>query len=258
MFWTQTRPDNRTLAAVVGSLVTLAWLSIATWSFSPYDRYLHHGSLDDLTVGVPAAAAIFVGGWALMVVAMMLPTTYPVLALFRGVIRQRDDRALLLSLCLAGYLVVWVAFGAAAYAADLGLHGMLERGAWIDERPWLIGTAVLALAGAYQFAPLKYRCLEQCRLPRMFVLRHWTGRTERRGSFALGLDSGVFCVGCCWSLMLLMFAVGAGSIPWMLMLATMMAIEKNVPWGDQISRPLGASLLIAATLAAVDGVLAVP
>ena len=72
------------LAAVVGGLVALAWLSIATWSFSPYDRYLHHGSLDDLTMGVPAAAAIFVGGWALIVVAMMLPTTYPVLALFRA------------------------------------------------------------------------------------------------------------------------------------------------------------------------------
>ncbi len=58
MFWTQTRPDNRTLAAVVGGLVALAWLSIATWSFSPYDRYLHHGSLDDLTVGVPAMMVI--------------------------------------------------------------------------------------------------------------------------------------------------------------------------------------------------------
>jgi predicted metal-binding membrane protein len=250
MFWTSARPDNRTLAVVVAGLVLVAWLSIMAWSASPFDRYLHHNSLDEgLSGGAPAAAAIFVGGWALMIVAMMLPTMYPVLALYRGVTKGRDDGALLLALCLAGYLVVWVAFGAAAYVADLGLHEVIERVAWVEQRGWLVSAAVLALAGAYQFAPLKYRCLDQCRSPRMFVLRHWTGRRERRSSVALGLDSGIFCVGCCWSLMLLMFAVGAGSIPWMLTLATVMAIEKNVPWGDQISRPLGAALILAAAVA---------
>ena len=184
-----------------------------------------------------------------MIVAMMLPTTYSVLALFRGVIRQRDDRALLLSLCLAGYLAVWVAFGAVAYVADIGVHEVVERVAWVDRRPWVVGAAVLAVAGAYQFTSLKYRCLERCRSPRWFVLRLWTGRRARLSSMALGIDSGLFCVGCCWSLMLLMFAVGAGSVPWMLMLATVMAVAKNVAWGPEISRPLGASLLGSAGLA---------
>jgi predicted metal-binding membrane protein len=255
MFWTPTRPDNRALGAVVGALAVAAWAAIVAWSVSPFDRYLHHGSLDDLAVGVPAATAIFIGGWALMIVAMMLPTTYPILALFRGVTAQRRDRALLLSLCVAGYVVVWVGFGAAAFLADMGLHAGIDRLAWVEARPWLVSAAVLGLAGAYQFAPLKYRCLDQCRSPRAFVLRHWRGRRERLRSFALGLDSGVFCVGCCWSLMLLMFAVGAGSVPWMLALGTVMAVEKNVAWGEQISRPLGMSLMVGAAVTALAGAL---
>jgi predicted metal-binding membrane protein len=137
MFWAQARAGSRALTIAVAGLVLAAWLAIVTWSVSPYSRYLHHGSFEELPVAAPAAAAIFVGGWTLMIVAMMLPTTYPVLALFRGVIRQRDDRALLLSLCMA----------------------------------------------------------------------------------------------------------------WMLMLATVMAVEKNVAWGPEISRPLGASLLGSAGLA---------
>ena len=251
MFWAQTRPDGRTLTVVIAGLVLTAWLAILTWSASPFGRYLHHGSSEDLPVPVPTAAAIFIAGWTLMIVAMMLPTTYPVLALFRGVIRQRDDRTLLLSLCVAGYLTVWVAVGAVAYLADVGVHEIVERVAWAERRPGVVGAAVLALAGAYQFAPLKYRCLERCRSPRMFVLRHWTGRRERLSALTLGLDSGIVCVGCCWSLMLLMFAVGAGSVLWMLLLATVMAIEKNVTWGNQISKPFGAALLAAASLAIV-------
>ena len=251
MFWAPSRPDSRTLAMVIAGLVMLAWLAILTWSASPFSRYLHHGSSEDPDVALPTAAAIFVAGWTLMIVAMMLPTLYPVLALFRGMVRRRDDRALLVSLCVTGYLVVWVVVGAVAYLADIGVHEIVERVAWVDRRPGVIGAVVLALAGAYQYAPLKYRCLERCRSPRMFVLRHWTGRRERRSSLALGLDSGIFCVGCCWSLMLLMFAVGAGSVPWMLLLATVMAVEKNVTWGERISRPLGAALLATAGLATV-------
>ncbi|HEX6416997.1 MAG TPA: DUF2182 domain-containing protein [Acidimicrobiales bacterium] len=251
MFWAPTRPDGRALAVVVAGLALTAWLAILTWSASPFGRYLHHGSSEDPGVPVPTAAAVFVAGWTLMIVAMMLPTVYPLLALFRGVVRRRSDRALLLSLCVAGYVVVWVVVGAVAFLADIGVHEIVERVPLADQHPRVIGAAVLALAGAYQFAPLKYRCLERCRSPRMFVLRHWTGRRERLGALALGLDSGIYCVGCCWSLMLLMFAVGAGSVPWMLLLATVMAVEKNVTWGERISRPLGTALFVTAGLAAV-------
>ena len=105
------------------------------------------------------------------------------------------------------------------------------------------GAPLLLLAGAFQFSSLKFKCLEKCRSPFSFVIEHWQGRCERQQAFCLGIDHGVFCVGCYWALRLLMFAVGAGSLVWMLILALLMAVEKNVRWGRRLSAPVGAALL---------------
>jgi predicted metal-binding membrane protein len=105
----------------------------------------------------------------------------------------------------------------------------------------------LALAGAYQFSSLKYHCLDKCRSPLLFETEHWHGTNERRDSLLLGLHHGAFCIGCCWALMLLIFAVGAGSIGWMLALAAVMAAEKNLSWGRYVSKPLGVGLLLWAS-----------
>jgi predicted metal-binding membrane protein len=107
----------------------------------------------------------------------------------------------------------------------------------------MIGAATIALAGVFQFSKLKYRCLEKCRTPLSFVIGHWRGQAHARHAFALGVQHGLFCVGCCWALMLLMFAFGTGSLGWMLVLAAVMAIEKNVRWGPRLSTPLGVALL---------------
>ena len=96
---------------------------------------------------------------------------------------------------------------------------------------WLIGAATLACAGAFQFK-LKSRCLEQCHTPLSFVIRHWRGRSPGRQAFTLGWRHGLLCVECCWALMLLVFIVGAVSLGWMLVLAYVMAIEKNISGGD--------------------------
>jgi predicted metal-binding membrane protein len=101
----------------------------------------------------------------------------------------------------------------------------------------------LLVAGAYQFSPLKYHCLEKCRSPLSFALEHWRGRRERLHALWLGVHHGLFCIGCCWSLMLLMFAVGVGNLGWMLALSAVMAAEKNLPWGRRLSAPLGVALL---------------
>ena len=112
---------------------------------------------------------------------------------------------------------------------------------------------MLAGAGLFQFSRLKYRCLDKCRTPLGFIAEHWRGRAPRRKALRLGLDHGAFCVGCCWALMLLMFVVGTGSLGWMLVLGAVMALEKNMPWGGRLSRPLGGVLLVAAgVLASVN------
>jgi predicted metal-binding membrane protein len=118
---------------------------------------------------------------------------------------------------------------------------------------WAIGAAVVALAGAFQFSALKYRCLDKCRTTLSFVMEHWRGRQERAQAFCMGWRHGVFCVGCCWALMLLMFVVGTGNVGWMLLLGAVMAAEKNLVCGHRLRAPLGLALFVGAVAIAVDG-----
>jgi predicted metal-binding membrane protein len=189
------------------------------------------------------AAGFYVAGWTLMTVAMMLPTTLPLLKIFRRLTARRADCRLLLTLVILGYLAVWLGFGIIAHLGDWLLHELVEHVQWLGERAWVIGAGTLLVAGAFQFTRLKYRCLDKCRTPLSFVTEYWRGRHDQRNALMLGINHGIFCVGCCWALMLLMFGVGVGNVGWMLALGAVMAIEKNTPWGRSISAPLGFGLL---------------
>jgi len=114
----------------------------------------------------------------------------------------------------------------------------------------MLASAVLALAGAFQLSGLKRRCLDRCRSPVGQVMARWRGRRPGREALAIGWTHGVFCVGCCWALMLVMVAVGAGSLGWMLALGLAMAAEKNLPRGRLLSTPLGIGLVSAAAATA--------
>ena len=242
--WAAPRDDRRRLFAVlIVALIALAWLALWAWGQSPYGRFLSHHGLEAVR-GNASLMLVFVAGWTLMVVAMMLPTSLPLVVLFRGLVRGRPDRTRLTALLISGYLAVWTLFGVLVYSGDWILHGAIEQSVWLETNfvPF-IGAGTLLMAGLYQFTPLKYKCLDKCRSPLSFVTEHWRGSRERSQSFLLGAHHGLFCVGCCWSLMLLMFAVGLGSLGWMLVLGTVMAVEKNVSWGRKISTPLGVVLL---------------
>ena len=110
-------------------------------------------------------------------------------------------------------------------------------------------ATTLAAAGLWQFSPLRDRCLEECRSPLGFVINRWRVTSERAEALRMGIAHGAFCVGCCWSLMLVMFGVGLASLSAMLVLGGITAVEKNVSWGRRISRPLGAVLILAAVYA---------
>jgi predicted metal-binding membrane protein len=235
-------------------LVVFAWLALWLWAQSPYGRYLDHGDWTRIGIGgaicsaVPAGetlvpAILYIGGWMLMLMAMMVPTTLPLLDVYRRLTQRRVDRWLLLTLLVSGYMSVWLGFGIAAHAADLVVHELVDASPWLTFNGWAIGAAVIAIAGIFQFSSLKYRCLEKCRTTLSFVMEHWQGRRERRQAFRMGWRHGLFCVGCCWALMLLMFVVGAGNVGWMLLLGMCMAIEKNVAWGRRLTAPLGVILI---------------
>jgi predicted metal-binding membrane protein len=197
---------------------------------------------------------LYAGGWLLMITAMMLPTTLPLLRRFQLMVSARADAAALVALLIAGYLLAWTGFGVAAHGLDLALHLAARQAPWLTSHGWLVGSAVLLIAGAFQFSALKYRCLDRCRTPLGFILGHWRGLRPRYEAFRLGLDHGAFCVGCCWAIMLLMFVVGTGSVGWMLLLAAVMALEKNAPWGRRLSKPLGAALMGWAALIVVGAI----
>jgi predicted metal-binding membrane protein len=197
---------------------------------------------------VVVPALLYAAGWLLMIAAMMLPTTLPLLEIFRRITAGRPDASRLVGLVVCGYALAWFAFGLAAHAADVFLHAAAGKMPWVVVNGWAVGAAVLGAAGLFQFSALKYRCLDKCRTPFGFVVERWRGRAPGREALHLGIAHGAFCVGCCWALMLLMFVVGTGSVGWMLALSAVMAAEKNLPRGKRLSAPLGVALLAWAGL----------
>lgn len=209
------------LAALLTAFTLLAWWAIWIGESAGLGHHaLHAGH---------APVPLFLAAWTVMTIAMMLPTTAPLVLMFH---RMKDGSPSAVALLVAGYLAVWIAFGAVVWLISSLLSGPLDSP--------IAGAAILFLAGVYQFTPWKYACLDKCRSPMGFLMGRWRG-----SAFRLGAEHGAFCVGCCWSLMLVMFAVGAGSILWMLALAIVMGAEKNLPWGRKLSAPLGILLLAA-------------
>ena len=194
--------------------------------------------------------AAFLAGWVAMTIAMMLPTTLPLLHIFRRLTASRTDGVLLLLLVIAGYLTTWVACGIVVFGASSLVQAYGHDVAWVTTHPRMPSAALFFVAGTLQFSDLKHRCLDKCRSPLSFVTSRWRGTREKWQSFRLGVEHGAFCVGCRWALMLLMFASSVASLTWMLALGAVMAIEKNVSWGRRLSAPLGMALLAAAAVIA--------
>ena len=184
-----------------------------------------------------------------MIVAMMLPSSVPLVVTFGALVARRARPGRLVALLLLGYLLVWAAFGLAAWAADRGVHAAVEALPWLAAHPELIVAATLlggrAVAVQPAARPLPRRVPEPARLR----AEPLAGTSERREALLMGVAHGAFCVGCCWSLMLVMFGVGISSLTGMLVLGGVTAIEKNLPRGRRLTRPLGVALVLAAVYA---------
>jgi predicted metal-binding membrane protein len=226
------------LVGSVGLISVAAWLAL--WRFgAALHGSAHHHAVSGATIG-----PLFVGSWTVMTVAMMLPTSVPLIATFDTIAGERRDRPMLVGLVVVGYIAVWSLVGLMVYGAGVAAQRLVAATPWLQAQTHAGAGGLLLVAGVYQFTPLKYRCLDKCRSPLSFVLGHWQGEHDRRNALRLGAHHGLFCVGCCWALMLLMFAVGVGNLGWMLLLGAVMAVEKNVSWGRRLSTPLGVLLVI--------------
>jgi predicted metal-binding membrane protein len=181
--------------------------------------------------------------WAVMMVGMMAVPALPVLLLFAEVDARRVDRGVVPAVPSfgLGYLIVWLAFSACATAAQWALHeGALLSSTMATSSTPAAGMILIA-AGAYQLTPLKSGCLARCRSPLGFLMSNW--REGATGAFLMGSRHGVFCLGCCWALMAMLFAVGVMNLVWVGVLTLFILAEKLGPTGAHVSRAGGAILI---------------
>jgi len=231
----------RGVPVIVLAAIASAWAAAIAAQASGAASVVHHDTL--LADGLPPAGAVllFLLGWQVMTGAMMLPSSLPLVRMFAAASAAAPGRGRALAAFLGAYGLIWTIFGTLAFAADVGLHAFVNANPWLEEHEWAIGPSVLMLAGAFQFTSLKDACLRACRHPASFIHRHYQRGTA--GAFRLGARHGLFCVGCCWALMLVMFAVGVASLIWMALLTALMVHEKTRPTGARTVPVTGATLL---------------
>jgi predicted metal-binding membrane protein len=184
--------------------------------------------------------------WAVMMVAMMVPSASPMVLMYARIARSRKDvRAHGVWLFAVGYIVVWTIFSAAATAGQFALQRATLLTGGLTATP-LIGGIILAAAGIYQLTPLKDACLGHCRSPMGFFMTEW--RDGAAGAFRMGLKHGAYCAGCCWMLMALLFVMGVMNLLWVAAISMLVLIEKATPFGRAIARASGVAMIAAGAL----------
>jgi predicted metal-binding membrane protein len=240
------RVEIKDRATVLTSVVLLvvaaaAWVSVIRASLRGDDMMM--------TMPMPLTAAdglAFVIGWGVMMTAMMLPSALPMISLY-GAVQRGAGGAPRPGLPVAGFTAVYVLLWAASGVPVYFTHTFLMR---LPGSAFAYGVAAILLAaGAFQLSPLKRVCLRACRSPLGFLLGHW--RAGRWGGLALGWSHALYCLGCCWALMLVLVAAGAMGLRWVLLITAVVAAEKLLPGGEWIARAAGAAfLLLGVTMAA--------
>jgi len=193
----------------------------------------------------------FVGAWEVMMAAMMLPSALPMMGLYAATQRNTGSgrQAVRIALFTLTYLVLWALTGVPIYFASVGLSA-------ISAHALANGIAgVLVVAGIFQLSPLKQVCLRHCRSPLGFLFGHW--REGWRGGLAMGWAHALYCLGCCWALMVVLVVAGAMGLPWVLLIAAVVAAEKLLPRGEWVARVIGVALVLLGVAVAVRPGLAV-
>lgn len=233
------------VAASLVAITALAWTCLGYQSWA-----MDH--MDVVDMAMPSAAQwglwdllLVFAMWTVMMVGMMTPSASPVILLFVRIQngRHAQGRPVVASgLFLLGYLAAWTVFSLAVTLLQWAMHAaMLITPAMTGTSP-LLGGAVLVAAGIYQWTPAKHACLAHCRSPMGYLLGEW--RDGARGAFVMGLKHGVYCTGCCWLLMLVLFVVGVMNLLWVALITTLVLLEKTRQQGPWIGRMVGLALIV--------------
>ena len=220
------------IAAGLAAIAGLAWAYL--WGMA------------SMPGGMETGIAMTLAMWTVMMAAMMLPSASPAILLYAAMVRKNAERGVALAavwLFVAGYLLAWAGFAVLAALLQAALEGTgLLAPMMLSASPWLSGALLLA-AGAYQFTPLKKLCLSKCREPVHFFITNW--HPGPLGALRMGAAHGAYCVGCCWLLMLLLFALGVMNLAWIALIAAFVLAEKLLPAGRFSSRFAGVALILS-------------
>jgi predicted metal-binding membrane protein len=193
--------------------------------------------------------------WAIMMVGMMVPSASPMVLLYARVARRGHDTwggYIRTALFVVGYIAVWTAFSALATAAQWALEELALLTPMLKTASPIAGGVVLVAAGVYQLTPAKRACLEHCRTPFAFVTQHW--RPGSAGAFLMGLNHGLYCLGCCWMLMALLFVVGVMNLMWVVIIAAFVLVEKIMPAGRLMAGASATALIAVGAYMAIGRV----
>lgn len=241
------RRDRLLVLASLAILTGLAWLYL----------WLEADAMDRMMAGLrpmamrPTATSVWTfllvfAMWTVMMAGMMLPSAAPMTLFYAAIVRKNGERGTALPsvwIFGAGYLLVWTAFSLSAAALQaLFEHLALASSMMVSTSNWLTGL-ILVGAGLYQWSPLKDTCLGKCSAPLEFVMTRW--RPGRLGALRMGTAHGLYCVGCCWALMLLLFVGGVMNLLWVALVAAFVLLEKLLPHGRIVARTAGAALIAA-------------
>ena len=247
--------DRRLTAIALAALVALAWIYLLVLSREMGDASMSTmasmpgmaGMSGEAGAESPESVALTVLMWWTMMIGMMVPSAAPMVLLFGNVQRRQlaaESPTLRVALFTGGYLAAWAAFSVLAAGAQTALTRLAllapER---LTVATWL-GAALVALVGVYQLTPLKNACLRRCRSPAEFLSSHW--RRGNAGALRMGVEHGLYCIGCCWLLMGLLFVVGVMNLLWVAAIAAFVLIEKALPHGEMIAEVSGVALLLLA------------
>lgn len=223
-------------------LTALAVLAAGAWAVLLWQA----GGMSSQGMGptMGMGAALFIGIWIAMMVAMMFPAAAPMILLFAQVQagkRQQGRVAVPTWLFTTTYLLVWSAVGAIAYAAAIVAERIGGNSSWFMSNGQRVAGVVLIAAGVYQLTPLKRACLSKCRSPLAFIMTSW--RDGYGGTVRMGLTHGLYCLGCCWLLFAILFPLGMMNIAALAVITLLIFAEKTLPFGDRLAWVAGAALI---------------